>query len=209
MSQGHMQMSDGGMAMNMNAQHHMEHFDNVLNLNMNNDFHYGMEYWNGSYKNGSTPMKEMEGEMEFRWQLHAWSVEFNASSRLSTATLTPRTIDLCNLRLRTFVRKTVYFCSQLHYTVLINRRELIGFEAEFNLKSFRDFPTPESYFDAALQFSILLNWFNDFGGVKMPLICCLQGVGIFFGKFIFRFFPISLRDFLAINKIKFFHANKV
>lgn len=58
----HMQISDGGMAMNMNAQHHMEHFDNVLNLNMNNDYHYGAEYWNGSYKNGSTPMKEMEGE---------------------------------------------------------------------------------------------------------------------------------------------------
>lgn len=71
MSQGHMQMSDGGMAMNMNAQHHMEHFDNVLNLNMNNDYHYGMEYWNGSYKNGSTPMKEMEGERKFRSQLHA------------------------------------------------------------------------------------------------------------------------------------------
>lgn len=57
-----MQISDGGLAMNMNAQHHMEHFDNVLNLNMNNDYHYGVEYWNGSYKNGSTPMKEMEGE---------------------------------------------------------------------------------------------------------------------------------------------------
>lgn len=54
------------MAMNMNAAHHMEHFDNVLNLNMNNDFHYGVEYWNGSYKNGSTPMKEMEGEIKTR-----------------------------------------------------------------------------------------------------------------------------------------------
>lgn len=62
MSHGHMQIIDGGMAMNMNAQHHMEHFDNVLNLNMNTDYHYGMEFWNGSYKNGSTPMKEMEGE---------------------------------------------------------------------------------------------------------------------------------------------------
>lgn len=50
--------------MNMNAQHHMEHFDNVLNLNLSNDFHYGMEYWNGSYKNGSTPMKEMEGKLD-------------------------------------------------------------------------------------------------------------------------------------------------
>jgi hypothetical protein len=60
----HMQISDGGMAMNMNAQHHMEHFDNVLNLNMTSDYHYGAEYWNGSYKNGSTPMKEMEGEGE-------------------------------------------------------------------------------------------------------------------------------------------------
>lgn len=63
MSHGHMQISDGGMAMNMNAQHHMEHFDNVLNLNMTNDYHYGVEYWNGSYKNGSTPMKEMEGKI--------------------------------------------------------------------------------------------------------------------------------------------------
>jgi hypothetical protein len=59
-----MQMSDVGMTMNMNAQHSMEHFDNVLNLNMNNDYHFGAttEYWNSSYKNGSTPMKEMEGE---------------------------------------------------------------------------------------------------------------------------------------------------
>lgn len=64
MSHGHMQMSDGGMAMNMNAQHHMEHFENVLNLNMNTDYHYGVEFWNGSYKNGSTPMKEMEGEIK-------------------------------------------------------------------------------------------------------------------------------------------------
>lgn len=54
------------MAMNMNAQHHMEHFDNVLNLNMSNDYHYGVEYWNSSYKNGSTPMKEMEGEIKTR-----------------------------------------------------------------------------------------------------------------------------------------------
>lgn len=51
------------------SHHHMEsHFDNVLNLNMNTsaDYHYGtVEYWNtSSYKNGSTPMKEMEGECE-------------------------------------------------------------------------------------------------------------------------------------------------
>jgi hypothetical protein len=63
MSHGHMQMSDGS-AMNMNVHHHhADHFENVLNLNMNTDYHhYGTEYWNASYKNGSTPMKEMEGE---------------------------------------------------------------------------------------------------------------------------------------------------
>lgn len=62
-----MQMSD---AMNMNVHHHhhpiatvsTEHFDNVLNLNMNNDYQYSADFWNSSYKNGSTPMKEMEGE---------------------------------------------------------------------------------------------------------------------------------------------------
>ncbi|CRK95025.1 CLUMA_CG008511, isoform A [Clunio marinus] len=64
MSHGHMQISDAAMTMNMNSQHHMEHFDSVLNLNMNNEYHYGMEYWNGSYKNGSTPMKEMEACLE-------------------------------------------------------------------------------------------------------------------------------------------------
>lgn len=86
-----MQMSDaGGMAMNMNSQvhHSMEHFDNVLNLNMANDFHYGMEYWNGSYKNGSTPMKEMEGESQLRDELNRWNVV--ASIRLSVRRLTPR-----------------------------------------------------------------------------------------------------------------------
>jgi hypothetical protein len=64
MSHGHMQINDVGMStMNMNSHHHMEHFDNVLNLNMNSsDYHYGVDYWNNSYKNGSTPMKEMEGE---------------------------------------------------------------------------------------------------------------------------------------------------
>lgn len=63
MSHGHMQINDAAMAMNVNAQHHMDHFENVLNLNMSNDYHYGMEYWSGPYKNGSTPMKEMEGEI--------------------------------------------------------------------------------------------------------------------------------------------------
>lgn len=81
MSHGHMQMSDGSIAMNMNIHHHhhpataiasvsSEHFDNVLNLNMNNDYHqFGSEYWNSSYKNGSTPMKEMEGKhsTQSRW----------------------------------------------------------------------------------------------------------------------------------------------
>lgn len=66
-----MQMSGDGnnIAMNMNIHHHhhstvpSEHFDNVLNLNMNNDYHqFNSDYWNTSYKNGSTPMKEMEGE---------------------------------------------------------------------------------------------------------------------------------------------------
>lgn len=70
-----MQIIDGSMAMNMNAQHHMEHFDNVLNLNMNTDYHYGMEYWNGSYKNGSTPMKEMEGETRRRSYETACSIK--------------------------------------------------------------------------------------------------------------------------------------
>jgi hypothetical protein len=81
MSHGHMQMSDaGGMAMNMNSQvhHSMEHFDNVLNLNMSNDYHYGMEYWNGSYKNGSTPMKEMEGESQV--DAVACSISWNVAS---------------------------------------------------------------------------------------------------------------------------------
>lgn len=59
-----MQMSDGSIAMNI-VHHHVptEHFDNVLNLNMNNDYQqFNPDYWNSSYKNGSTPMKEMEGE---------------------------------------------------------------------------------------------------------------------------------------------------
>jgi hypothetical protein len=61
------QMSDGSsIAMNMNAHHHVpsasDHYDNVLNLNMNNDYHFNSDYWNSSYKNGSTPMKEMEGK---------------------------------------------------------------------------------------------------------------------------------------------------
>lgn len=95
-----MQISDGGMAMNMNAQHHMEHFDNVLNLNMNNEYHYGMEYWNGSYKNGSTPMKEMEGENynlcisqvmnETACSICEFTTkECSATSHLSTSRLTP------------------------------------------------------------------------------------------------------------------------
>ena len=66
------QLNDGGnIAMNMNIHHHhhhantaTDHYDNVLNLNLNNDYHhYGADYWNSSYKNGSTPMKEMEGEL--------------------------------------------------------------------------------------------------------------------------------------------------
>lgn len=62
-----MHINDSGLSsMGMSTHHHMEnHFDNVLNLNMNSaDYHYGstVEYWNSSYKNGSTPMKEMEGE---------------------------------------------------------------------------------------------------------------------------------------------------
>jgi hypothetical protein len=94
MSHGQMHISDGSMAMNMNVQHHMEHFDNVLNLNMNNDYHYGMEYWNGNYKNGSTPMKEMEGEMKPQSGVIACSIcgmskQFNALSHLSTHSLTP------------------------------------------------------------------------------------------------------------------------
>lgn len=89
-----MQISDGGMAMNMSAQHHMEHFDNVLNLNMNNEYQYAMEYWNGSYKNGSTPMKEMEGEFERVSSaiVHVFlleSKECKASSHLSITSLTP------------------------------------------------------------------------------------------------------------------------
>jgi len=64
------QLNDG--AMNMNIHHHhqvnsaVDHYhDNVLNLNLNNDYHhYGADYWNSSYKNGSTPMKEMEGELD-------------------------------------------------------------------------------------------------------------------------------------------------
>jgi hypothetical protein len=102
-----MQISDGGMAMNMNAQHHMEHFDNVLNLNMNNDYHYGVEYWNGSYKNGSTPMKEMEGEVKKlktgdncmfvrKIQVNTKHKESQASSHLSTHSLTPCNRGLCN-----------------------------------------------------------------------------------------------------------------
>ena len=54
-----------GIGINMNAMHmdtsSVSHFENILNLNMTADYHYGVEYWNG-YKNGSTPMKEMEGE---------------------------------------------------------------------------------------------------------------------------------------------------
>lgn len=98
MSHGHMQMSD---AMNMNVHHHHHHhhpistvsseqFDNVLNLNMNNDYHqFGTDYWNSSYKNGSTPMKEMEGELTMRFnEFHS---EFKTSccqlTRLSNAIL--------------------------------------------------------------------------------------------------------------------------
>ena len=58
------------VAMNMNVSSmHMDtsassHFDNILNLNMTADYHYGVDYWSG-YKNGSTPMKEMEGTSDF------------------------------------------------------------------------------------------------------------------------------------------------
>lgn len=68
MSHGHMQMSADAMNSHHHHLHHhptavAEHFDNVLNLNMNNDYHqFNADYWNTSYKNGSTPMKEMEGE---------------------------------------------------------------------------------------------------------------------------------------------------
>ncbi|XP_070507621.1 T-box transcription factor TBX10 isoform X2 [Chironomus tepperi] len=67
MSHGHMQqLNDGAMNMNIHHHHHhtnvgTDHYDNVLNLNLNNEYHhYGADYWNSSYKNGSTPMKEME-----------------------------------------------------------------------------------------------------------------------------------------------------
>ena len=71
-----MQMSDGSIAMNVH--HHIptaisgaasEHFD-ILNLNMGNDYHqFNVDYWNNSYKNGSTPMKEMEGERKIIFKL--------------------------------------------------------------------------------------------------------------------------------------------
>lgn len=80
-----MQISDGGMAVNMNSQHHMEHFDNILNLNLSNEYHYGMEYWNGSYKNGSTPMKEMEGEQRLKSNQN--SARRNNSRHLKTFSL--------------------------------------------------------------------------------------------------------------------------
>lgn len=67
---GHMQMSVDAMH---HHHHHpaavvaSEHFDNVLNLNMNHDYNqFNSDYWNTSYKNGSTPMKEMEGERQMR-----------------------------------------------------------------------------------------------------------------------------------------------
>lgn len=64
------QLNDGAMNMNIHHHHHhtnvaADHYDNVLNLNLNNEYHhYGSDYWNSSYKNGSTPMKEMEGELD-------------------------------------------------------------------------------------------------------------------------------------------------
>ncbi|KAG5670462.1 hypothetical protein PVAND_000725 [Polypedilum vanderplanki] len=73
MSHVHLQMSDNSsnnIAMNVSIQQHhhanaSDHYNSILNLNMNNDYHhhYGSDYWNtttSSYKNGSTPMKEME-----------------------------------------------------------------------------------------------------------------------------------------------------
>lgn len=62
----HMQISDGGIqangvSMTSVTQQTMDHFENVLNLNMVTDYHYNPEYWSSAYKNGSTPMKEMEG----------------------------------------------------------------------------------------------------------------------------------------------------
>ncbi|CAO1408333.1 unnamed protein product [Diamesa serratosioi] len=59
----HIQMSDGGISMAM-SQHSIDHFESVLNLNMGTDYHYNPEYWSTAYKNGSTPMKEMEACLE-------------------------------------------------------------------------------------------------------------------------------------------------
>lgn len=63
----HMQISDGGLTSGISmtpvTQQSMDHFENVLNLNMVTDYHYNPEYWTTAYKNGSTPMKEMEGRL--------------------------------------------------------------------------------------------------------------------------------------------------
>jgi hypothetical protein len=45
---------------------HLDHYDPVME--MSNDCHFNPEYWSPPYKNGSTPMKEMEGNtMEGRF----------------------------------------------------------------------------------------------------------------------------------------------
>lgn len=60
----HMQISDGGITMtSLNLNQSMDHYDSALNLNMTTDYHYNPEYWPTAYKNGSTPMKEMEGKL--------------------------------------------------------------------------------------------------------------------------------------------------
>lgn len=44
---------------------HFDHFD-ATPMEIVHDYHINLDYWNTAYKNGSTPMKEMEGRRALR-----------------------------------------------------------------------------------------------------------------------------------------------
>lgn len=43
---------------------HFDHFDSTP-MEIVHDYHINLDYWNTAYKNGSTPMKEMQGMKNF------------------------------------------------------------------------------------------------------------------------------------------------
>lgn len=45
--------------MSMFPPHHEHGYESSMEIT--NDYHFNADYWSAPYKNGSTPMKEMEG----------------------------------------------------------------------------------------------------------------------------------------------------